>query len=191
MPIAATRKAPKKASAARSRSDRRVAPHPTIGIDSIAEFYAHAIAIETEAAARYRDLAAQMKGFGNQDTAKLFDRLAGFEEKHAAELKKRSAGMKLPKLAAGAWEWLDNGPTEVPRYEFLFRRVYTHHVLLLALQAERRAKEFFERIRSSSADPGIKKLAADFAREEAEHMAWIEQQLEREAHKPEPPEDLL
>jgi rubrerythrin len=190
MQKSAPRKAPEKKTPARSRGAARVASRPATGIDSVAEFYAHAIAIEREAGERYRDLAGQMRGFGNQDTAKLFDRLAGFEEKHAVELKKKSAGMKLPKVAAGAWEWLDAGPTEVPRYEFLFRRVYTHHVLLLSLKAERSAKEFFERIRGSSTDPGVKKLAAEFAREEAEHMSWIEQQLEREAQKPKPAEEV-
>ena len=192
MKKSAARKAPKKKQgAARNRRADFVAPLSVSGIASAAEFYAHAIAIETEAAERYRELAAQMRGFGNQETADLFERLAGFEEKHAAELKKRAAGMKLPKLPPGAWEWIDAGPTEVPRFEFLFRRVNTLHVLLMALQAERRAWEFFGRIGSASTNPAIRKLAAEFAREEAEHMAWIEQALEREEQNPPQEENVL
>lgn len=152
--------------------------------DTIADFYAHAIAIEREAAESYRELASQMRGMGNDEVAELFERLAGAEDKHALELKSRARGIKLPRLPAGAHAWRDAGPTEVPRYELMFSRVQPQHVLLLALRAERRAKEFFTRIGARSLAPEIRKLSLDLAREEAEHLRWIERAL---ASEPQPP----
>ncbi len=111
------------------------------GVGSVADFYAHAIAIEREAAENYRELAAQMGNLGNQEIAKLFERLANMEQLHALGLQARAKGIKLPRLGAKAHAWLDAGPTEVSHYELLFSRVQPHHVLLLALRAERHAKE--------------------------------------------------
>ncbi|CAN0488583.1 unnamed protein product, partial [Phaeothamnion confervicola] len=55
---------------------------------TMAEFLAHALALECEAAARYRDLAAQMRAHHNGACAALFDWLAVHEQGHAARLEK-------------------------------------------------------------------------------------------------------
>ena len=143
-------------------------------------FYAQAIAIEREAAARYREFAHQMAGYGNARTAELFARLAQFESEHAEQLLEKTAGMKLPSVEQMRRGLVEGGRSEVATYEFLYRRVLPHHALLMALAGERRAKAYFERIQKTSADPEIRKLSREFAREEAEHIAWIEQALEAE-----------
>jgi rubrerythrin len=143
-------------------------------------FYAQAIAIEREAAARYREFAHQTAGYGNARTAELFLRLARFEGEHAERLLEKSAGMKLPSVEQLRRGLIEGSRSEVATYEFLYRRVLPHHALLMALAGERRAKAYFERVRSASADPEIRKLAAALAREEAEHIAWIEQALAAE-----------
>ena len=143
-------------------------------------FYAQAIAIEREAAARYREFAHQMAGYGNARTAELFLRLARFEAEHAEHLLEKTAGMKLPSIEQLRHGLVEGSGTEIATYEFLYRRVLPHHVLLMALTGERRAKAYFERVRGTSADPEIRKLSAAFAREEAEHIAWIEQALAAE-----------
>lgn len=143
-------------------------------------FYAQAIAIEREAAARYREFAHQMAGYGNARTAELFARLAQFEAGHAEQLLEKSAGMKLPSIEQLRRGLIEGRHSEATTYQFLYRRVLPHHALLMALAGERRAKAYFERVRSASADPEIRKLSAAFAREEAEHIAWIEQALAAE-----------
>lgn len=173
-----TRRTPRKA------AQPEAAHESSTAAGSIADFYAQAIAIEREAAERYRELAAQMSSLGNREISRLFETLAGYEERHAEELKERAKGMKLPRLPAGAHSWLESGPTEIPRYELLYSRVQPHHVLLLALRAERRAKEFFERIGERSTDAEVRKLALVFAREEADHVARIERALESELPQP-------
>ena len=169
-----TRKAPqvRRKSASPARVKRRFGP--------VEVFYAQAIAIEREAAARYREFAHQMVGYGNARTAELFQRLARFEAEHAEQLLERSAGMKLPSVEQLRRGLVAGSLSEVATYEFLYRRVLPHHALLMALAGERRAKAYFERVRKSSKDPEIRKLAAAFAREEAEHIAWIEKELESE-----------
>jgi rubrerythrin len=143
-------------------------------------FYAQAIAIEREAAARYREFAHQMAGYGNARTAELFARLAQFEGEHAEQLLEKSAGMRLPSVEQIRRGLVEGSVSEVATYEFLYRRVLPHHALLMALAGERRAKAYFERVRKASKDHEIRKLAAAFAREEGEHIAWIEQALEAE-----------
>ena len=143
-------------------------------------FYAEAIAIEREAAARYREFAHQMAGYGNARTAELFLRLARFESEHAEQLLENTAGMKLPSVEKVRRDLVADHRSEVASYEFLYRRVLPHHALLMALAGERRAKAYFDRMRKSAKDPGIRKLAAVFSGEEAEHIAWIEKELEAE-----------
>ena len=143
-------------------------------------FYAQAIAIEREAAARYREFAYQMTGYGNARTAELFTRLAHFESEHAEQLLEKSAGMKLPSIDQIRRGLVEGSGSEVATYEFLYRRVLPHHALLMALAAERRAKAYFERTRKAAKDAEIRKLARAFAREEGEHIAWIEQALAAE-----------
>lgn len=169
-----SRKAPKvsRRRANPVRAERRFGP--------VEVFYAQAIAIEREAAARYREFAHQMAGYGHARTAELFARLARFESEHAEQLLEKSAGMNLPSIEQLRRGLIEGSRSEVATYEFLYRRVLPHHALLMALAGERRAKAYFERIQKASADPGIRKLSREFAREEAEHIAWIEQALAAE-----------
>jgi len=170
--------ASRKAAQVRRRRAATVAEKRRFG--PVEVFYAKAIAIEREAAARYREFAHQMAGYGNARTAELFLRLARFEAEHAERLLEKTAGMKLPSIEQLRNGLVEGSCSEVATYEFLYRRVLPHHALLMALAAERRAKAYFERERKASTDPGIRKLSAVFAREEAEHIAWIEEALAAE-----------
>ena len=172
---------PKKTLKAPKARARRAAPRrrtPEFG--PVELFYAQAIAIEREAAARYREFAHRMTGYGNTRTAELFLRLARFESEHAERLLDRTAGMKLPSVEQLRHGLVKGSQSEVATYEFLYRRVLPHHALLMALAAERRAKAYFERMRKTTRDLEIRRLSAEFAREEGEHIAWIEQALAAE-----------
>jgi len=179
---ARARRAPAKRSATRSvRGSGTTARSASAGRNHAAvnQFYADAHAIEVEAAARYRVLANEMRASGNPRTAELFLKLAQLEAGHADKLKQGAA----PELQARAREQLlsrKGGQTEVPNYEFLYRNVPPYHALLMALESEQRAKAYFERIGANARDPGVKKLAAEFARDEARHVAWLEKALAKE-----------
>ena len=79
-------------------------------IQSAPELYAHAIAIEREAAERYAELAGRMNDEGREDLARVFNLLAGLEAEHLAALEARTEGVELPAVACGQYQWLEAGP---------------------------------------------------------------------------------
>src|SRR3990170_5017483 len=145
---------PKSSGSRKAPQGRRRRASPVRGKRSFGPaevFYAQAIAIEREAAARYREFAHQMAGYGNARTAELFARLAQFEAEHAEQLLEKSAGMKLPSIEQMRRGLIEGNRSEVATYEFLYRRVLPHHALLMALAGERRAEADFGRGRKGSA----------------------------------------
>jgi len=184
---------PAKRSVARSVKRSGGAARPASagrGRAAVDRFYADAHAIEVEASARYRVLAREMQASGNPRTAELFLKLARLEAGHAGKLKQAAP----PELQARARERLlsrKGGQTEVPNYEFMYRDVPPLHALMMALESERRAKAYFERIGANARDPGVKKLAAQFARDEDRHVAWLEKALAKEPQPVTPFNEVL
>lgn len=152
-------------------------------IASVGDFYAHALAIEREAVARYREFAEHMADHGNEATASLFASLANVEDEHAAQLEQRAAGVPVPELRSWEYSWLDDGPPETVSHELVFHLMTPYHALQIALSAERRAKSFFEYIRTATPDAQVRHLAEEFLREEDEHIDWVNRALAR-APKP-------
>lgn len=133
----------------------------------VAELCADAIAIEQEAARRYAELGERMADCGNHAVAALFRMLARQEAQHLAELKRRTSGTQLPALEADhSWP----GP-EAPQTQ--------HAALCLALEAEKRARAFFEQASRVADDADGRALANEMALEEAHHEALIQRALER------------
>lgn len=147
-------------------------------IDSAAELYVHAIAIEREAAERYAEFAQRMSDLGNESVAALFGFLARAEALHLGALRRRTAGVALPPLEAD-YSWLGDGPPESPARELVFRLMSQRDALKIALEAEKRARAFFEHVVRRADDPALRALAREMAAEEAEHVALIERLLER------------
>jgi len=147
-------------------------------IESPAELYAHAIAIEQEAAARYSELAERMADEGREDLARVFDMLARAEAEHLDALERRARGIALPEIAAGAYAWLDAGAPETAARELIWRLMTPRHALAIALHAERRALAFFEKVFWMAQDPALRALAREMAAEEREHVALVSQMLD-------------
>lgn len=148
-------------------------------IRTAAELYAHAIAIEREAAERYAELALRMADLGNQAVALLFWRLAKFEAEHLETLRNRTDGVALPELSAAEYCWLDAAAPETAARELIFRLMTPRHALEIALGAEQRAQEFFEHVFATAADPALRALAQEMAMEEREHVRLVEDLLAR------------
>ena len=87
----------------------------------VAALYAHALAIEREAAARYGEFAARMADEGNEAVARLFAELAGFEGEHASALERECDGMALPAIAPAEYAWLDAGAPETAAHDLVFQ----------------------------------------------------------------------
>ena len=143
------------------------------------ELYAHAIAIEREAAERYAALARHMDDLGNEEVADLFRRLAVFEAEHLDTLEARTAGLQVPKIAEGEYAWLDAAAPETVARELVYRLLTPRAALDIALDAERRAQRFFAEVKASAADPALRALAQEMAAEEQGHVAMVEQLIAR------------
>lgn len=148
-------------------------------IRSAPELYAHAIAIEQEAAERYAELSQRMEDLGNEAVAAVFGTLARLETEHLLALERRSEGVALPELHTHEYRWLDAGAPETPARELIFRLMTPRHALAIALGAEKRAQAFFEQVLMSAEDPALRSLAREMAADELEHVRMIEQLLER------------
>ena len=135
--------------------------------------YAHAIAIEREAAERYAELAERMADLGNDEVADVFRRLAKFEAAHLKTLQSRTEGVAVPAIAPGLYAWLDADGPETPAREFVFRLLTPRSALAIALEAERRAEHFFADVRKSARDPALRALAAEMQAEEQDHIAMV------------------
>ena len=154
-----------------------------MSVASVAELYAHAIAIEREAAERYAEFAKHMLDQGNGEVGLLFGWLAAVEGAHLDTLRRRTDGVEIPVLESHEYHWLDAGAPETAARELVFRLMTPHQALAIALAAEKRARAFFEHVHRTADDPGLRALAQEMAMEESEHVAMLERLL---ARTPEP-----
>lgn len=140
---------------------------------SVSELYAHAIAIEREAAARYSGFAERMQDEGRDDLAHVFAMLAGAEAGHLEALERRTQGIALPSVPRGRYDWLYEAAPEAAARELVFRLMTPRQALAIALQAERRAQAFFETVSWTAPDPAVRALAKEMAIEELGHATLI------------------
>jgi rubrerythrin len=147
-------------------------------IGTVEEFYAHALAIEREAAERYNEFAAWFGDRGDEVLAGLCYNLARFEDDHYKQLVHGCRGLTLPNINAADYLWLGEAPPETGARELFLRAAKPRHVLEIALEAEMRARDFFAWVARSSSSPAVRELAAMMAEEEAEHVGWVTQAME-------------
>jgi len=152
-----------------------------VPISTVEEFYAHALAIEREAAERYHEFATHFADRGEDTLAGLCANLARLESEHFEELALGCRDLDLPVIAAGAYRWLEDGSPEAPARELLYRIAKPRHLLEIALAAELRARAFFVWIVRTATAYEVRELASVMAAEEAEHVAWVRQALEYHA----------
>ena len=146
---------------------------------------AHAYAIENETAERYQDLADQMYGVNNVEVGDLFTKLAEIEAKHAAELAAEHGAANTPLAVADyAWSNLES-PESIPFGEMHYL-IQPHQALTLALAAERRALKFYTEVAARAPTDELRALAGEFVQEEADHVALVQEWLQR---YPEPEQD--
>ena len=145
-------------------------------IDTAAALFAHAIAIEREAAERYQDLATRMGDLGNETVASVFAALAGLEIRHLEVLTQQASGMALPQIDASQHAWLDSGAPDTAARELVYRMMTPRDAIVAALAAERRAQAFFLRMQRL-VPTALRALAQEMAAEESDHVALLERVL--------------
>lgn len=143
------------------------------------EFFTHALALEAEATARYRELADQMREHHNAACARLFEHLAALEMEHTAGLRNRAKGIDLSRVASWSYRWTEPESPEATPFDRVHYLMTEHHALSLALENEKRAKDFFDWTAQHSPSPEVRRLAREFAAEEQRHIEMIGMMLRR------------
>jgi len=64
-------------------------------------------------------------------------------------------------------------------HPFAYGMLTPRMALEIALQAEERAKAFFDKVLAESSDAGIREVALELARGEESHIAWVKEALAR------------
>ena len=147
-------------------------------LDDMNPFLAYAITLEEEAAERYDELADALEIHNNTQVARAFRTLAEFGRKHAEEIIALATGRELPNISPWDFEWEDPESPETAGMDAVHYLMNTAHALDIALANEQRAHAFYHRISEDTRDPEIKRIAADFALEEKEHVALLQQWLD-------------
>jgi rubrerythrin len=144
---------------------------------TVEEFLAYSIHLETEAAARFGELADVMESGGNREVANLFRRLANYSRMHLADAQARSGFREIPKLNPQDCVWPDLESPESAAIWGADPLLGRAEALQIALAAETAGHDYYKSILDTTHDPEVKRLAAEFVSEEASHVAelkkWI------------------
>ena len=144
---------------------------------SMEELLLHALVIELEAVQSYLDLAAQMHECGNDAVAGLFSKMAEYEQQHADKIREQAGEIRLPELAPWEYRWPGFEPPENIDTAGVHYLMTPHQALKLAVENEQNALDFFEGIAANSTDAKVCALAQEFAEDERQHVAWMEEWL--------------
>ena len=146
--------------------------------ESVAEFFAQALAIEIEASERYDELADQMEVHNNHHIAEIFRKMARIEGLHRDEIKRR-AGDALVGGRPASFSWLaPEGPEAINLHDVHYKMT-PRQALMLARHNEERATEYFEAIAREATDPEIKAFALTMAEDERHHVELVDKWLEK------------
>lgn len=146
--------------------------------DSVAEFFAQALAIEIEASERYDELADQMETHNNHHIAEIFRKMAKIEGLHRDEIKRRAGGALVGGRPA-SFSWLAPEGPEAIDLGAVHYKMTSRQALMLARHNEERATKYYEAIAASAADPEIRAFAATMAEDERHHVALVDKWLEK------------
>lgn len=143
-------------------------------IETVPELLAHALAMETEATERYGELADQMQTHRKTAVAAIFRRLETEEKKHLIELTEMCKAVALPHYAPWEFMWRNKESPEAIAIDRVHYHLSVREAILLALEHERKASNFYAEIADTAQTPEVIALARQFADEEREHIGWLE-----------------
>jgi len=146
---------------------------------SMGELLVHALAIELEAVQSYQELAQQMQQCGNDEVAELFEKMSALEAEHAAKIRQTAGDIELPELAPWEYRWPGLESPENIDLAGVHYLMTPYQALQLALENETNAMAFFEAATSACTDNRVRALAQEFADDERQHVAWMQDWLSK------------
>ncbi len=130
-----------------------------------------AIHVEEEAQENYEQLAGWMESDGNEEVAAFFGKMATLEQRHRDQLaaqRQRLFGDAKPRHSSRAvWE------VEQPDYDSLGKHPSLEQAFELAMDAERRAGEYYGSALDYASDPQVIKLFESLRKAEEEHLRLL------------------
>ena len=130
-----------------------------------------AVLIEEEARDRYVELAGQLRIHQTTAAAGFFEKMARVEEVHRTGLLARRELLFADAPSRMNRTMFDD--VEAPRYEDARVKLTLRQALEVALRAEEKAKDFFERALTVVKHPEVRQLFAELRQEEVEHRRWV------------------
>jgi rubrerythrin len=150
--------------------------------EDLATFLHCAAILEADAANGYDQLARLMSERDNEEVAAMFTRFAGFSRLHHQEIEGlRLAEVGAPAAADKTVTWPDDHSPENPLAIADLEDINPRKAVEIALETERRACDFYSAVAGQTRSARIQELAQEFAEEEAEHVAHLENWLSRYA----------
>jgi len=150
-------------------------------MESVEEFLAYAVNLESEAATRFGQLADAMDACGNREVGRLFRRLSDYSRLHLADARARSGFRDIPKMKPGEFIWPGLESPETAAIWAADPFMGREEALEIALDAETASYDYYKSVLDATADPEIKVMAKEFAEEESEHVAELQKWIA--AHK--------
>lgn len=162
----------------------RLKAEPPGPVRSLGEFFALALALETEAAAHYGTLAQKMREHDLPEVAAVFDHLVAEEGQHAAAIERwsREATGSAPDPGWLRWQPPDPFDEDAAQAIASSRLASAYRALSLAVRNEERAFLLWTYIAAQAEDPAIRAAAEAVAVEELRHAAILRQERRRAFH---------
>jgi rubrerythrin len=134
-----------------------------------------AILIEEEAQERYLEFVDQMELHHTLEAAAFFRGMAGNEVRHQSSLKekRRSLFGDEPSRMNRTMLW----DVEAPDYDQTRAFMSARQAIVVALESEKKAQDFFDRALEDITDPSVKELFTELRDEEQDHQALLKRQL--------------
>ena len=142
---------------------------------TLPELFSYSLAIEREAAKRYRELERFMREIGVEELADELQRIGREEQEQHDLIQLGTSGRKLPEFAGWELSWHFLGcaaARHAPRS--------TRDALASALAFERHAQAFYLDVADNSRDDAVRAFSAEMANDEQRHIARLEVLLEQE-----------
>ena len=142
---------------------------------SLPEFLAHAIALESEAAERYQELADMMETNQNEDVAAVFHEMYRLSCQHRDSIRQQIGTTLLPRLRSWQYRW--RTPPEMDHADAIDRMTEPRSALTYARVNEVSAMDYYATVSQESDDPEVRRLANAFALEEQEHVEALDRRI--------------
>ncbi|HSB62738.1 MAG TPA: ferritin family protein [Thermoanaerobaculia bacterium] len=134
-----------------------------------------AILIEQEAMERYEELTAVMREHRTEEAASFFHFMAKAEAKHGADLLTQRTKLfgKTVRRVDRSLLW----DVEAPGYETVHDFMTLREALKVALDAEVKAYDFFDKALKLPLSPPVKKLFEELLQEEIAHQEMVKKEF--------------